>query len=492
MRMSIVPCTRRGPRARVWGLVLATSLNAALCSAEPGPVRAFSGLRLDDGLSLQAPASPAPPPAVPRRAEPTQLQTDCGVDGMAQAITLRNAMALALCRAPATRETWARIQAATAQWQAEQLQGRPNATLTLGRGFQSSRQSDAEQPAQTVRGHAHGIVLEASWLVFDFGQRDAVVQAAAHLVRAAGATHDRVVQDTALAAGRAYFNLVEAKALLAQLQQSELATQRVLQLAMRPRRDEEALDRLGVLQARTAIEQLRLERTQAKGAYEQARGALASALGLPPQAPIDVQAEDVLHPPPGMAEDTATLLRRALEDNPNLRAARARLEAAQAELDGARRAGRPTLSVVHGARRERDAAGGRAATWSVGLELSLPLLDLGLRRQRIAQAKHEAEAARAELLDLNRSTELDAWSALMEMSSQLNSHQQADRLLVQAQELLAAETDAFEKGDGDMFDVLDAQHSVDEAVRERLATALASAFARLRIAAALGQLAAPH
>jgi outer membrane protein len=469
-------------------------------AAQPQPRPAFGGLRLDDGLArpaaaaalTEAPGAGQGPGPGTRLGAPHRLGGDCGLDARVHPVDLQDTLSLALCNAPATRESWARMQAASAQWQAERLQGRPTAALTLGLGRQGSRVADAGEPAQTTRGAVHGAALEVSWLLHDFGQRDAVVQTAAHLLHAAGAAHDQVVQDTVLAAGRAYFNLVEAKAVQALLLQSEQATQRLLQQATRPQRSGEALDPLGVLQARTAIEKLRLERAQAAGVYQQARGALASALGLPPHTPVDVLADPALQPQPGLADDAAALVARALQDNPALRAARARSAAAQAELDGARRAGRPTLSAVHAARRDRDVFGSRGASWAVGLELSVPLLDQGLRKQRIAQARHEAEAARAGVQELGRSTALDLWGALVELSAQLAAHEQAGRLLAQAQELLAAETSAFHKGDSDMFDVLDAQASVDEATRERLGAALASGLARLRLAAAMGQLGAPR
>ncbi len=144
----------------------------------------------------------------------------------------------------------------------------------------------------------------------------------------------------------------------------------------------------------------------AKGAYMEARSALAEVIGLSPTSPPE-PAGDLSGSPPGMAElpPLPELVRAALESREDLAAFRSQEEAARAEIALERSLAIPNL--VASAFQDRE--GGTDDISGVGLRVGIPLFNRN--RGRIAEAAAAAQRVTAESASARLAVEREVASA---------------------------------------------------------------------------------
>jgi outer membrane protein len=503
---------RRLRRALVWpALALAVSFSG-------GPVHAGAASALASGL--QRPAG-------------------CEQRAPAQPLSLPDAVALALCQHPRTQQSWAQWQARTAELQLQRAEAGPTGTASLGMGHtrQWLRDNAGRSTQSANVGHA---ALELSWVLMDFGQHRAGEQSAQWAAVVAAASHDDTVLDVAQTTAQAFFALVEAEATLRVLVQEARFTDDLQAQHSRRRAAENAPSAPPAAQTRiaasqavakpgrnsakarrsspppapaelpeppepssmesvlnTVLERLQLradqsratlERQLAQGNLNEARGNLATQLGLPLQQALQVVSDDST--PDTVAEMGAVeaLLDEVQREHPALRTARARLGVAEADLDVARRSTAPRLTLQHGQRLSRDADRSRSRDASLGLVLEVPLFAGSLRREREAVARAQLDAARAELRSSEREVALQTWSAYQAMQTHAQALRDAQAHEADAQALLLGQLASYRTDHSDLSDVLHAHTTLSEAILSRVTSLSAWRQARMRLAAALGRL----
>ncbi|MDH4392763.1 MAG: TolC family protein [Aquabacterium sp.] len=513
---------RQMKRQHGWILLLAVGLG--MLGSGPAPAQPAPG--------AFAAGSPGPAPCTP------EVST--------QALGLQQALALALCNDPRTQQSWAQWQARTAELQLQRAQARPAVTASVEAGTAWQRLRERTDSSSTVyRSGVGAAALELSWVLMDFGQQRASVEAAQLEALAAAAAHDDTVMEVTLATARAFFALAEAEATVQVLVQEASFTdnllmqhdrrgggdapdrtersgarpaphqiktaargnairqapastrplkqarpQQLIVEAQEPESSAESLldAELERLQLRADQSRATLERLLAQGSLLEARGELAVQLGLPLQQTLALKLDEGA--PDIGPEDTAVdaLLDVIQRDHPALRAARARLGAAGATLDLARRSTAPRISLQHAQRIGRDVYRAGSRDVSLGLQLEVPLFAGELRQQREALARAQIEAARSELRSTERQVALQTWQAWQAMQTQALALRQAQAYVQDAQALLAGELASYRADNSDLTDVLDAHGTVSQATLARLSSLTAWRQARVRLAAALGRL----
>jgi outer membrane protein TolC len=161
---------------------------------------------------------------------------------------------------------------------------------------------------------------------------------------------------------------------------------------------------------------------------------------------------------------------QALSGRPELQIAEHEVQAGAARVGSARAERLPSLSLA-GIYHERAGADNDTDwydEWNVGVQLTVPLMDGGVRRHRVAEAQLAAEQARQRReetrLTVERQTQ-DAWNAHAEAESRLDV---TARSLVEAEEALGIEKLRYEQGVGLITDLLGAETSLLTAQADRL------------------------
>jgi TolC family type I secretion outer membrane protein len=401
----------------------------------------------------------------------------CATEIPATALTALDAVDLALCNHPQTREVWASARVQAALVGVAQAGWLPNldASASATR-FQYDEGSFNRRTA----------ALTLSWLLIDFGQRSANVENARQLLAAAAATQDATVQSLFLAALQSYYSAQATQAAVISVTEAERAARESFQAA-------DTRYSVGVatpadrLQAQTALSQATLNRIRAEGDARNALGALANALGFAAQQPI------VLAPLPALPAELAfqkevdAMIGEAQGRRPDLKAAEAQLKAAEASVDIARAQGRPTVSLAAGPSWQ-NSAGVVTQGGSIGLTLNVPIFAGFDTTYRVRSAAAQAEVRAAQRDRIRNQIALDVWKAYQSLTTATQSLTMTADLVASAEQSERVALGRYKAGVGTVLDLLNAQSALASARLQRIQAQLDWNVYRATLAQSMGAL----
>ena len=384
-------------------------------------------------------------------------------------VTLAQVLDLALRNSPHTRETWLAARAAAAEIGVQRAQYYPS----LGVGANATR-VEQSQVGGTVRVQqtTYGPTADLAMLLFDFGGRRADMDEARQALLAADWTHNAAIQDVVLSVERAYYGYLGSASLRDAYLDSVRQAQASLD-ASEERRKAGLATIADVLLARTLLAQQRFALARTEGDMSTTKGALATAVGLPPDIQVEVSRlgalPDELPSVPELAPSTEAmgrLLRRALADRPELLAERAEVLAAEARVKQERSDGLPTLTLGATANRtfyvDRPNAHPSTNT-QAQLLLHWPLFTGFETKFRVAKARAEAELEQAHLDEVVQIAMLDVWTAFYKLQTAAQSVDASRALLDSASQSADVAGGRYKEGVGNILDLLTAQASLANA-----------------------------
>lgn len=441
------------------------------------PVAAARGADYDDpfGTSKLRPATPSTFWSGPSTACASSVRVP-------DPLRLADAIDIALCNNPQTRQSWANAKAAAAQVGIARSTYLPNLTA----GTSVLRTETWNTPTS---GGANELTasLTFNYLLFDFGGRDATLELARQSLLAADWAHNANLQTVLLNSVQAYYllyatqeavqaNLAAEKASLASLDASKAR----LRVGSATRAD--------MLQAQTAYSQAQLNRTQIEGDAATARGVLANALGLSAEQPLHIA------PPPDLEARTVgeeavrQLIELARSRRPDLAAAEAQVRAAQSNVTIQESAGKPSVSLFGAAGLIQSNPGFDPRTGAVGLQVNVPLFTGFQIQYQILQARELVELQQATRDKLATDVSLDVWRAYQDLRTQGQSLTTANELVASAQESYNVTLARYKAGVGAITDLLNAQSALASANLQQIQARYRWNVAKATLAKAIGVL----
>ncbi len=402
-------------------------------------------------------------------------------------LSLSAAVDLALCRNPATRSSWA-----AARQQAAALGGAESALLpslsatgskTRTYGTHVDVNGNTVSNSQDTRDAA----LTLSWTLYDFGGTYANIKGNRLLLDATADTVNSVSQQTVLNVVQSYYGVVAADAAVVAAKSAEAAYGRSVEIA-------DALQKGGaaslsdVLQAQTAYDQVVLTRVQYEYAAASAHGALSVAIGSPADQTLKLDAQPVPASAPALTARMSDLMAEAKRQRPDLAAAFAQRDAAEANVTVARAVGRPTISIQAN-RSGSNTPGVTNQNYSqVGIYVTVPIftgfkVDYGVRQ---AQAALENSEVNVDKIRLQVSS--DVWNAYYSLNSATQQLTATATLVKTADQNQQVALGRYQAGVGTILDLLTAQAAAANAAQARISAELAWETARGQLALALGHL----
>ncbi|APZ44645.1 TolC family protein [Acidihalobacter ferrooxydans] len=470
------------PILRAWRLfagVLAVSAVLALpqvAQAGGDPFGVYANVGTAPGQLLAAPQKDVSPLAT---ALPTAWKDE--------PLSLMQLSALALHDNPRTRVAWETLRgqaaalgvAESAAWPTLNL----NVPLTRVRSVNSA---GTAQPAEnTLQPN-----LSLSWLLWDFGQSQAAVNAAQAQLNAARFTQNATVQSILADVRQAYYQLLGDRALIESYGQALHSAQAALDAAQARLRAGQATI-ADVYQAKASVAAARATLLAAQQTVASDEGALANAVGLPlgtslKLAPLDLKVS------PKLRDSVQQLMQQALDVNPGLQSTRADVTAARAELRAAQRSGLPTLTL--GATQSWTLRQHWAPTrqYSIGLTVSVPLFSGFKRHYQTAQARSALAEAQANLATDAQSTRLAVWQDYYAFRSASAALPSARAQLDNAKQALAAVQAQYRVGLATMQNLLAAQAALTSARVAVTRDAINSYQSLSNLSAAIGTLTPPQ
>jgi outer membrane protein len=377
-----VPMRTKPKRAAV-GLALALAMTLAPDSS------AWAQTQPSTPPTTSPPATtpPAPPPATPSAAKATTPLH----------LNLQQATELALRQQPTIRSAQGSLVAAQAR--VPQAKSAYYPRFDVQAGVQKSEFKSSTTGKRTQSDNTFATIL-GNQLIYDFGKTAALVDEARAGSRVASGELERVREVVVQNVRQAYFNLLQARRLTgvadANLSRSELnlrSAQGFYDVGTKPKSD--------VTRAEVEVANARVDVIRARNLVRFSETSLANALGLEATVPIEI--DDILTYEP-VTLDSTQLLAEALGNRPELRQSQSRLDAARAQLSGARARYLPDLTVNGSAGMSSDDAvvstDGVAGvafsdTWSITGQLTWNLFEGFFTQARVKETQALVETARA-------------------------------------------------------------------------------------------------
>jgi TolC family type I secretion outer membrane protein len=319
------------------------------------------------------------------------------------------------------------------------------------------------------------VSLRASQPLYTGGETTALVessrQALAGSEEAEAATRQGLLLETATT----YLDVARDRAIVG-VQQANVDTLTQAVSDTQKRFNAGEATRTDVAQATARLAEARAGLRGAEAQRQSSEAAFKRVVGIVPDK-LDE------NPPRPVLPKTQREALNAIEQIPEVLAADARARALRAQIDVARAARRPRLSLDGSAGEQNDSQLGLDSynSWSVQLKASMPIYSGGAIDARIARAHADAEQAQAQAQDTRRAaTEriTQAWNALQAADEEVVAYQAAAEANALALENLHKE---LEVGTRTTLDLLDAE-------RDKVAAEVNFAVSRGNRAAAAFQL----
>ncbi len=186
-------------------------------------------------------------------------------------------------------------------------------------------------------------------------------------------------------------------------------------------------------------------------------------------------------------QDIAALIEEAKLRRPDLRAAAAQVKAAQASVDAARAAGKPSVSltastsVIH-------IAGSNSNDATLGINVKMPLFSGYAPTYRVRAAEAQVEARQAQLERARLQVALEVWNAYQNLVTSTQSMRATADLQASAEQSDRVALGRYKAGVGNILDVLNAQSALASARQQRIQSTLDWNISRAALAQAMGNL----
>jgi TolC family type I secretion outer membrane protein len=421
------------------------------------------------------------PPAIP---DGYLERPSCTTTNYEALLTLADVAEAALCNNPQTREAYAaaRVQAAQVGIAKSAYLPSVNDNVSTNLNVAFPKQSSRSNPYSNLSNN-----IVASYLLYDFGNRDANLENARQLLQAASATQSNVVQTVLLNAIQAYYLVQAGIAALDAAIESERASEESYKAA-------QARYKAGVstpadkLQAQTLFAQNTLNKITAEGTLKSAYGTLANVMGLTANQPLKLATTTIIQPASNIDPNIEALIEQASTRRPDLIASEAQFKAAEAGIEVSKSAAKPTVSIAVSNGYQTGSNLSSSDNSALGVTVSIPIFNgyAPTYRIRAAEANLDVRAAQRDKLRLQIS--LDVWRAYQSLRTANESINAAVVLVSSAEESSRVAMGRYKAGVGNILDSINAQSALASARQQQIQANLNWNIARATLAQSIGGL----
>jgi len=401
----------------------------------------------------EAPAQPWTPPAnvvpPPAPVAATKLELPAGYTP-GSPITLSQIVDIALANNPDTRTAWLQARAAEADLGSARSDYLPE--VDLNASVVTSRDG----------GTSFGPSIAVSYLLFDFGGRDAFVEQARQALINADFLHNQAIQDVVLRTQTAYYSYLDAKALLA-AQEATIKERQTLLDAAEARHRAGVATIADVLQARTALSQATLDRDTFAGQMRTIEGLLATTMGLPATTAFDFGELPLDVPARAVTESIETLITQAVQQRPDLAAARARAEGAEARVRQVRSAYLPSVAASSSVGFTQNGTRDSDVPYTAGISLRFPFFTGFRNVYDVRAAQRRAEVAQEDVRRYEQDVNLQVWTSYYALQTATTRLTTVRDLLASARQSAEVASERYKAGVGNILDLLTAESALESA-----------------------------
>jgi outer membrane protein len=273
-------------------------------------------------------------------------------------------------------------------------------------------------------------------------------------------------QDLIARVTRAYFDVLSAETELSSVKANKKAIARQLDQAQK--RFEVGLIAItDVHEAQAGYDLATADEIAAANKLVLAKVALSEITGKTHDKLYDIQDEiDLLSPDPASMDEW---VKRAIENNLSLSAAKAAVEVAQENVKIQRAGHYPTLDLVATGGNNTSHGGDFGSdtdSETIGLQFSLPIYTGGSVTSRTRQALAELDQSKQNLIETKRSTEKLARDSYLNIVTEISRVRALQQAVVSSQSAVDATEAGFEVGTRTIVDVLNVQRALYQSITD--------------------------
>lgn len=333
--------------------------------------------------------------------------------------------------------------------------------------------------------------INLSWVLFDFGTRDANLAQARHMLTSALITQESATILTMTEALRIYTEALTAYGKLKALNEAESTANQSLVIAQ-ARYDAKVGGLAEKLQAQTALAQARLERSRANGVWVTARGALATIMGVNVQTPLILMQPEAAFP----AIDSLPRLEAILEEintsHPRIRAVRAEMAALDARLQSVQSEYKGTVSLASGAAETKafndPTNAGFNRNVNISLQANIPLFAGKEQSAREGQIAAQIAMKETQIQQIQNEISNDVWKSTQQTITETENLAEAEELLTSASQNYEIALGRYQAGVGSILDLLLSQTTLAKAHQQVQESKINNIQARIRLALVAGRM----
>lgn len=403
----------------------------------------------------------------------------CTTTNVNTTLGLSDVVMAALCNNPQTKIAWQ-----TSLYQAAQVGVSQSAYLPTLSATGSILQTNN---SETKNGNQENIGVTLSYLLYDFGKRDATYDNARSLLDVALFSENNTIQTVFLSAIQAYYALFGSNASLEASREAERSALESLNAA-KTRYSVGRATPADTLQAQTAYSQAMLNRIQAEGSVKSAQGELANVLGLMPDTTMQLQTPRLDIPSDTFEKNIRSLMEEAQKLRPDLMAASAKIKAAEASVRAAKADNMPTFSLSATSGHTQSVFNTSQRTSSVGLYVSIPIFTGFNTKYKVHAAEQQLKINEAEYEKLSSDASLEVYKTYQSLISETQATRASADLVASAQASYDLSLGRYKAGVGTILDLLSAQSALASAKQQHIQSLYNWYITKASLAKAMGTL----
>ncbi|HSQ97946.1 MAG TPA: TolC family protein [Rickettsiales bacterium] len=377
-------------------------------------------------------------------------------------LTLIDILEMALENNPKVKEAWLNIDVSKYSYRTEFSDYFPDIT---GEIDYSKTKSDYKNNTADARSEYVYPSINLSYLLFDFGGRESSINSFKYKLEATKFETNDYVQSFMYSVIEAYYNLFSSIASERAAKETESSSYEAFKAAkmrykigLAPLTDK--------LQAETSYMQEKLAREKAENEVKIKKAELNYLLNLTPTTELNLSAPLLSIPNKDFTESIENLLERAVKNRPDLKAYYETKKAKKSEIYNAKSEWLPSISLTSSYGRindmERNSHTDRD-TYNVGVTATMPFFTGGSIYNNVAKTKSELKIIDTQINDLEKSIELDVWTAYQNFLTAKKTYITSESLLKSARETEKTMFGKYKNGKSSILDLLDAQSDLASA-----------------------------
>ena len=403
----------------------------------------------------------------------------CTTTDLHKSLGLSDVIMAALCNNPQTKIAWQ-----TSLYQAALVGVSKSDYLPTLSASGSVLQSES---SETKNGNQENISVTLSYLLYDFGKRDATYDNARALLDAALFSENDTIQSVFLSAIQAYYSLFGSNASLTASLEAERSALESLNAA-KTRYTVGTATPADALQAQTAYSQAVLNRIQAEGSVKSAQGELASVLGMMPDTTLQLQTPRLEIPNESFEQNIRSLMEEAQRLRPDLMAASAKIKAAEANVKAAKADNMPSFSLSATSGNTDTVFNTSQRSSSIGLYVTIPIFTGFNTKYKVQAAQQQLKINEAEYDKLSQDANLDVYKTYQTLISQTQATRTSIDLVASAQASYDLALGRYKAGVGTILDLLSAQSALASAKQQYIQSLYNWYITKASLAKAMGSL----